>query len=275
MIYECNQVLELIESNSCVLFDIRDDFDYLEEHIPGAVSAPDIFFYLSESTPEGIKRLQSFFVELFSKSGLSKDKTAIIYEYSLDSRYGGSCRGYWLLDYLGHDKVGILNGGFRLWKKSGCPVSKIPVVPEPSDFIPKINESIFAAKFDVISAINNPDIVILDSRDEIEWIGESSSPYGIDFAPRKGKIPGAKWIEWCSFMNSPGEYPTFLKKEEIVTLCAKHDIYPESDIILYCFKGARASNTYLALKYAGFKKIRLYFAGWNEWSRDFSLPIKK
>ena len=51
--------------------------------------------------------------------------------------------------------------------------------------------------------------------------------------------------------------------------------YAETPVYLYCFKGARASNTFLALKNAGVKDVRMYFGSWNEWSRDPSLPIEE
>jgi 3-mercaptopyruvate sulfurtransferase SseA len=52
-------------------------------------------------------------------------------------------------------------------------------------------------------------------------------------------------------------------------------ITQNTPVYLYCFKGARASNTFLALKNAGVKDVRMYFGSWNEWSRDPSLPIEE
>jgi len=51
-------------------------------------------------------------------------------------------------------------------------------------------------------------------------------------------------------------------------------ISTDDTVYLYCFKGARASNTFLALKQAGFSDVRMYFGSWNEWSRDPALPIE-
>ena len=61
---------------------------------------------------------------------------------------------------------------------------------------------------------------------------------------------------------------------EILAEAASVGITPETPIYLYCFKGARASNTFVALKDAGFQDVRMYFGSWNEWSRDPSLPIE-
>lgn len=93
-------------------------------------------------------------------------------------------------------------------------------------------------------------------------------------APRKGRIPGAKWIEWYRFMepwDGPG-VPS--RREGILADCRTAGISPKDPVYLYCFKGARASNTYVALKEAGFADVRMYFGSWNEWSREPGLPIE-
>lgn len=102
-----------------------------------------------------------------------------------------------------------------------------------------------------------------------------STRYVVDFAPRKGRIPGAKWLEWYSFMgtDSSGYISHFKSPEEIREMCAELGFHTDDDIIIYCFKGARAANTYVAMKIAGFKHIRNYYGTWNEWSRDMLLTI--
>jgi thiosulfate/3-mercaptopyruvate sulfurtransferase len=127
----------------------------------------------------------------------------------------------------------------------------------------------------MLAAVDKPGIAILDVRDIDEWIGESSSPYGKDFCPRKGRIPGAVWLEWYRMMKPTAEGPRFKSKNEILAECATVGITESTPVYLYCFKGARASNTFLALKNAGVRDVRMYFGSWNEWSRDPSLPIEE
>ena len=117
-------------------------------------------------------------------------------------------------------------------------------------------------------------IAILDVRDVDEWIGDSSSPYGKDFCPRKGRIPGARWLEWYRMMKPTAEGPRLKAPEEIMAECATVGVKPDTPVYLYCFKGARASNTLVALKEAGIEDVTLYFGSWNEWSRDPALPIE-
>ena len=67
----------------------------------------------------------------------------------------------------------------------------------------------------------------------------------------------------------------FKSAPEILAECATVGITPDTPVYLYCFKGARASNTFLALKEAGVKDVKMYFGSWNEWSRDPALPIEE
>ena len=107
-----------------------------------------------------------------------------------------------------------------------------------------------------------------------EWVGTSSSPYGPDFCPRKGRIPGAKWLEWYRMMKPTAAGPMFKSPDEIKAEAHTAGISADTPVYLYCFKGARASNTLVALKEAGVRDVRMYFGSWNEWSRDESLPIE-
>ncbi len=76
-------------------------------------------------------------------------------------------------------------------------------------------------------------------------------------------------------MMKPGIVPLFKSKEEILAECQTAGIYKDTPVYLYCFKGARASNTLVALKEAGIENVKMYFGSWNEWSRDPSLPIEE
>ena len=140
--------------------------------------------------------------------------------------------------------------------------------------VPEAGEILIDAKT-MLAALGNPKIALLVVRDVDEWIGVSSSPYGKDFCPRKGRIPGAVWLEWYRMMKPTSEGPRFKSSEEILAECATVGIGTDTPVYLYCFKGARASNTLLALKNAGIKDVRMYFGSWNEWSRDPSLPIEE
>ena len=270
------ELSEMMQAPGTVVIDTRDPDVYAAGHLPGAVNLRDIFTYLATSTPEGVAAMRDKFADAFGAAGLSGEETAVIYEQSMDSGFGQSCRGYVLLKYLGYPKVKILHGGYVAWTAAGMPVTTEVPTQTPKTFsVDPGAASILVDLAGMKAAVADPDLVKLDTRDVDEWVGESSSPYGKDFCPRKGRIPGAVWIEWYRMMKPTSAGPMFKSTSEILAECATVGITPDTPVVLYCFKGARASNTLVALKEAGIKDVSLYFGSWNEWSRDPSLPIEE
>lgn len=269
------ELAELIKAEPTVIIDTRDPATYGAGHLPGAVNIHDIFTYLATSTPEGVAALREKFAAVFGAAGLSGKETAVVYEQSMNSGFGQSCRGYVLLTYLGYPKVKILHGGYSAWSAAGLPTTTEVPSPAPKTFA--LDPDAMGLLVDLQgmkAAVADPNIVKLDTRDVDEWIADSSSPYGKDFCPRKGRIPGAKWIEWYRMMKPTPTGPMFKSREEILAECASVGVTPKTPVVLYCFKGARASNTLVALKEAGIENVTLYFGSWNEWSRDPALPIE-
>lgn len=273
ILYSNAEVQDLIARDAVVLIDIRDREQYLSGHLPGAVNIPEFFYYLAETTDAGLAALHRTFEDLLSCSGVDPDKPAIVYEYALETWCGASCRGYWLLDYLGHPRAGVLEKGMVSWLMEGRPVEAGAVTREPTVFQVRPRSVVVVTRDEMLRVLHDASVTLIDNRHEGEWLGQLASPYEPDFELPKGRIPGSIWIEWYNFLKQSLEYSTFKSPEEIRDLCAAHGLTPDSDIILYCFKGARSANSCVALRLAGFKKVRIYLGSWNEWSRDPSLPV--
>ena len=116
----------------------------------------------------------------------------------------------------------------------------------------------------------------LDVRDVDEWVGNSSSPYGQDFCPRKGRIPGVE----VAGVVSADEADAAGSDVQVAATRSWPNAIPSAStaktpVYLFCFKGARASNTLVALKEAGIEDVRLYFGSFNEWSRDPALADRE
>lgn len=264
-----------MEAGSAVVIDTRAPEEYSAGHIPGAVNIREIFSFLATSTPDGLAEMHQTFASLLGGAGLSGSEHAVIYEDAMNNGYGQSCRGYFLLNYLGYKNVSILHGGLTAWTDAGLPLTTDIPTPEKKTFPLAVDSSLMVTTPEMLKSLQDPSIVKLDVRDWDEWTAESSSPYGKDFTPRKGRIPDAVLIEWYTLMKPTPSGPMFKSKEEIKEIAAKVGITPESTVNIYCFKGARASNTFVALSEAGIKDLKIYFASWNEWSRDMSLPIEE
>ena len=265
-----------MDGNNFKFIDVRTPELYSKGHIPDAVNIHEIFTYLfmTGHDMQGEERLRIKFEDLFQKAGINGNEAVVVYEDSLKTMYGVSCRGFYLLKLLGHPNVSILNGGFEAWTKHGLPTSTAISSVSKGTFKARWVNSMWSDKNDVQVAIKEKNAILLDVRDADEWEGRSSSPYGVDFAPRKGRLPGAIHILWHDFMKTGEDGMTYFREpEEVRKMCVAKGLMPDNKVIVYCFKGARASNTYIALKEAGFTNVSNYFGSWNEWSRDHCLEV--
>ena len=273
-IIDAAKARQLLESKEAKFIDVRAPESYSDGHIPTAANVHTFFTYLATSDDRGVRDLTDTFTEELRNAGIYGNEHVVTYENSLNTLYGASCRALYILRLLGHPRVSVLGGGYEGWVQDGHPTSSEIQQTARGSFQPKWTPSMWKGKTDVAEAMGDPNTVLLDVRDLDEWKGESSSPYGVDFAPRKGRLPGATHILWKDFMET-GEsgQMRFKRPEEIRSMCEAKGVTPDKEVIVYCFKGARASNTYLALKDAGFENVSNYFASWNEWSRDDKLEI--
>ena len=262
----------LDDKKDVIVIDVRSKDEYNNGHIYCAVNFPEVFTYL----PEGItskkekEEFVRFYEELFSNAGVLKDEIVVFYEDKFTLK---SPRGLTILKYLGYDEknIKVLDQGYLNWQNLNYETSTETLNNKKKNFIANVDEEFFVDYNDMLSFIDDSKVIKLDVRDKDEWIGISSSPYGIDFAPKKGRLPHATWIEWYYFITSNMMSVESLEKIKIELL--KKNLKIDDDIVLYCFKGARLSNTYIALRKLGYKNIRIYFAGWNEWCRKENAPI--
>lgn len=259
-----------------IVIDTRSPEAYAIRHIPDAINMRDITSYFAMSSPDGLNNLQQLFAGLFGAAGLSGTAHAVIYEDTMNGGFGQSCRGYYLLKYLGYEKVSVLHGGLQAWTAAGLPTVSGSVARRPTaaTFPLQVNNALMVSKADMRAALTNPKIVKLDVRGAAEWDGLQNTPTGQDPALRLGRIPGSTWIDWQAFLDMGSEIAQFLPAEEIRSICARQALTPESSIYIYCYKGSRASSAFLALQRAGFTNVRVYLGSWNEWGRDTDMPIE-
>ncbi len=274
ILIEVDELKHLLETKNVIVVDTRAPEAYAEVHIKGAINIHDVFTYLSSSTNSGTDAMRTHFAKVFGNAGISNSDTVVFYEDAMNSGYGQSCRGHFLSDYIGLPNSKVLHGGLSAWRNAGGAVSDNIEVLAPVEFaLSEDGKGLIVNKEQVLDAIDSQDVTLLDVRDVDEWIGNSSSPYGKDFAPRKGRLPGAKWLEWYRMMKPTNDGPRIKSPQEVIAECHNIGLDFNKPIYLYCFKGARTSNTYVALKQAGFSNVSTYFGSWNEWSREDVLPI--
>ncbi len=96
---------ELFLNKKVKFIDCRDPNEYNKEHIKEAKNVNEIFSFLGNSDEDGVNLLMNLFEDAFQRAGINSDDHLIMYENSLNSRFGSSCRGYFILKTLGHNKV--------------------------------------------------------------------------------------------------------------------------------------------------------------------------
>jgi thiosulfate/3-mercaptopyruvate sulfurtransferase len=268
------------DAEPTVLIDTRGPAAYQEGHIPGAVSL-DLFDYFVDTSDEGIDRLNQDLGRMFAAAGIGGDERVICYEDEVGMR---AARTLWLLEYAGHRDVGLLGGGFTAWLAGGGRPCTKPCRPAPRRFViaPRpevlataefVNERMkeMGEKGGSSSSLRERRTVALDVRSLAEHRGETTSSHG-PCCPRAGRIPGAVWLEWSALLT-PGR-EAFRPPADVRRLLAERGITPEDDIVTYCHRGARAAAAYVALRAAGFPRVRNYIGSWHEWAEIQHLPVE-
>ena len=231
------ELAAMIPSADVVVIDTRSPDAYAAGHIAGAVNLFEVFTFLATSTPEGVAELRAKFAASFGGVGLSGAETAVFVEESMNSGFGMSCRGYFLMQFLGYPKAQVLHGGLSAWKAAGMPLSTdVPHVTPRTFPVVDTGQDVIINYETMLHALDDDHVKKVDVRDVDEWVGTSSSPYGPDFAPRKGRIPGAKWLEWYRMMKPTAAGPMFKSKDEILAECATVGVTPDTPVFLYCFR---------------------------------------
>src|SRR6476659_758051 len=163
VLMSAGELAELTSKEPCVIVDTRNPDAYGAGHLPNAVNVHEIFTYLATSTPEGMNELKTKFADAFGRAGLSGKETAIVYEQSMNSGFGQSCRGYYLLTMLGYPKIKVVHGGYDAWLAAGLPTTTEVPSPVKASFsiVPEAGDILIDAKA-MLAAVDNPGIAILD-----------------------------------------------------------------------------------------------------------------
>jgi len=240
----------------------RSEFE--KDHIPGAVfvdvhsdlSDPDCPLYIL-----GPKRFEEFMGRL----GIGADKTVVVYD-----DHGGtwSARLWWALRYYGHDKVRLLNGGYRRWREEGHAVEKTVTSPKIERFQACVRPELRVSRDDVLRAIDKEQTVIVDALPAPFYRGTLRLYPG----HRAGHIPGA--INVPSPSNVDPETHLILAAPRLTDVWRSAMLSPEQRIITYCGGGVYASFAFFALHLLGHENVALYDGSWMEWGADPDLPIE-
>jgi thiosulfate/3-mercaptopyruvate sulfurtransferase len=256
------ELKQRIDSREALLvLDVRAAEAFANGHIPGAVHIDLWGVSLIDTDPAPMKAFMWMIDHVLNLRGVTAGVPITVYSDQSDVK---AARVFWFLEYFGHPRVRMLDGGFAAWTAAGMPVSHEAEAPPKSDWTGTPQEERIATWRVVQEKIGSPNAVIVDTRGDDEYYGT------LVRARRAGAIPGAVHIEWT---NNVGKDGRFKPAAELRAMYESAGVTPDKEVITYCQGGYRAANTYVALRLLGYPRVRNYTGSWKEWGDREDLPI--
>lgn len=238
---------------------------YNQDHIPGA-----IYFHLEKDLSSAVTEhggrhplpnLENF-KQTLEKVGFRKNDLIVAYD-------GGdvafATRFMWMMKYVGHDQVFVLNGGYNQWKEAGYPTEQTVSNFPASAYQLDVQEHLLAHYEEIkhISQTAPDNKILIDSRDYKRFAGKEEP---IDKRP--GHIPNAINYPWSDGV----ENSTLLGKDKQQERFQNLD--RNKEIIVYCGSGVTATPNYFALKEAGFDNVKVYIGSYSDWVSYDDNPVE-
>jgi thiosulfate/3-mercaptopyruvate sulfurtransferase len=195
--------------------------------------------------------------------GIDNRSQVVVYDDA-----GGAFAGrlWWLLRTLGHDKVAVLDGGIKAWRKKGYPVTTALPAVKPRNFRPYPQDASWLTAEQVQNGLASRSICLVDARAPERYRGEAEP---ID--PVAGHVKGALNRPFQANLTASGEFlPAEQLRRQFQALTG--DLPPEQ-IVHMCGSGVTACHNLLAMEHAGLKGSKLYAGSWSEWIRNKNRPV--
>lgn len=230
---------------------------YEASHIPGAVYMDldkDLSAPVEDTGHGGRHPLPDIFdlTVVLSRVGISNATRVVAYD---DQGGAMASRLWWLLKYLGHEQVFVLDEGYSAWVNAEFPVSSEQHVLIPAKFVAEVRHSMLVEMAEVQERLDDESLTLIDSREAPRYRGEVEP---LDKAA--GHIPGAINRFWKDGLADNGSWKDAAAQTERFA-----DLDSDGELVVYCGSGVTATPNIIALQEAGFSKVRLYAGSWSDW----------
>ena len=183
-----------------------------------------------------------------------------------------AARLWWLLRWLGHPAVAVLNGGFAAWQQQSLPVSTQTDARQARQFVPHAADSEVISTAALAEWVRAGELArgartLVDARGADRFAGQNETLDSI-----AGHVPGAHNHPFARNLDAQGHFlpPEELRARWLGTLAGRSP----SQVVSMCGSGVTACHNLLALEVAGLRGARLYAGSWSEWIRDASRPVE-
>ena len=197
----------------------------------------------------------------FGALGIGPDVQVVIYDGDTGMY---AARAWWMLRWVGHRAVAVLDGGFAAWQRAGLPVSTELPTWTPVRFEARVADDRRVPATDVLAHLGDTSRVLVDARANDRFRGENET---ID--PVAGHIPGAVNRFFQLNLNADKTFKTpAALREEWSAVCGDD----ASKVVMYCGSGVTACHNLLALEHAGLTGARIFPGSWSEWCANPDRP---
>lgn len=234
---------------------------YQTSHIPGAVFADILTVATNADSSTGTDLSMptaEAFAAFLGELGISNTDRVVVYS---TENHAWAAYFWWLMDWIGHEQVAILDGGFGGWEAAGLAVSAALTEPETTQYTPSPRPELISDTDTVRRSLADSNTVLLDALPSAHYQGQFA------LYDRPGHIPGARNIPTSELLDVQGRYRPI---EELQLLA---DLPPDTRAITYCGGGVAASSLAFALRQAGYEEVSVYMGSLAEWSADPSNPL--
>ncbi len=240
--------------------------EYAQGHIPPAVYidwTKDIVD-LKDSVEAQIAS-PGRFAEAMERAGIGDQHLVVAYDAHPASQF--ATRLWWALNYYGHPRVVVLNGGLPKWKREGLPLDTATSAYPPATFTPHIQSQWRATAEDVVALLDKQGVKVIDARDSGQYTGKIIRGHG-----RPGHIPGAINIPREELISS--DDGTFRSNEVLQHVFTGAHLVPAERVVAYCNGGVAATTVLFSLAMLGYPQLTNYDGSWNEWGVREDLPTE-
>lgn len=276
LLVDADTVKANIDKPDWVVVDARELKDYAKGHIPGAISLGERGKKALRDPSARIFNDTGKYEALLGKVGIGNDTHVVFYYDGLKTIHDATI-GFWILEYLGHDKVHVLNGGLDAWRKGGNRLDTTPTIKPEKTFKANVVASRLAPTAEIVEIGNGngKGTQLIDSRTKDEYLGKDIR------AIKGGHIRNAANVSDLETMVKVNDPKTGKPKEteyispESVSVHFK-DLDPAKRTVAYCQTGTRSTLTYLQLRLMGFTDPANWDESWRVYASDLhaNYPIE-